>query len=204
MTKPNEMPELLPSEKLDQMYENNSRPDTLKKEEFNIQEIWEELCLECGNKERGDLLNSKEKEDELWRYAHAIFSHFSKKTAKEHKPHCVRVFSKDTKHCTCGKTPTNLVPINEKEAVREFQDMWTYIENEHGASITTHFIYVELNKLIRSWCKTFGQKKQVVLPSAQELRSIKCMGIELSKDGNWYLTKGSAQYILDHLKEINK
>ena len=36
------------------------------------EEIYEELCIECGNKERGDLLNSADKEKELWRYVKAI------------------------------------------------------------------------------------------------------------------------------------
>lgn len=40
--------------------------------QVSAEEIYIELCLEAGNKERGDLLNSKEKEQELWRYATAI------------------------------------------------------------------------------------------------------------------------------------
>jgi hypothetical protein len=41
----------------------------------SVEDIYMELCFECGNKERGDLLNSKEKEAELWRYAQAIVTY---------------------------------------------------------------------------------------------------------------------------------
>lgn len=37
------------------------------------EDIYITLSMECGNKNRGDLLNSKEKEDELWRYSKAIY-----------------------------------------------------------------------------------------------------------------------------------
>lgn len=42
-----------------------------------VEELYIELCVECGNEERGDLLNSKEKELELMRYAQAIHARIS-------------------------------------------------------------------------------------------------------------------------------
>lgn len=43
-----------------------------KQEVPSAEELYITLCLECGNKERGDLLNSEEKELELRRYAKAL------------------------------------------------------------------------------------------------------------------------------------
>ena len=44
----------------------------LKKAVPRVEDVYMELCLEAGNKERGDVLNSREKELELQRYATAI------------------------------------------------------------------------------------------------------------------------------------
>lgn len=49
---------------------------------MSAEDIWCILCTECGNKERGDLLNSKKKEQELWRYAKAIHNELIKENEK--------------------------------------------------------------------------------------------------------------------------
>lgn len=55
-------------------------------EPLDEEAVYIELCLEAGNKERGDLLN-EEKEKELWRYAKAICAKYGTRPAVREDNH---------------------------------------------------------------------------------------------------------------------